>query len=149
MRISATPNSRENGFTLIELMVVIAILGLMSAAVIFNIPDSRGSLVDEAERFAARVVALRDEAVITSRETRVRITPTGYNFERRRRGEWAAIEEKPLRPANWDEGTKASVGEIVFDTTGLANEAQRILISRDDARVAVDFGVDGSIRVAG
>jgi general secretion pathway protein H len=149
MRISPTPNKREKGFTLLELMIVIAIIGLMSAAVIFNLPDPRGNLVDEAERFAARAVAARDEAVITARETRVRITPTGYAFEKRRRGEWSAIEDKPLRPANWDEGTQASVAEIIFDSAGLTSETQRVVLSRDGARVAVDLSVDGSIRVAG
>ena len=52
----------EGGFTLIELLVALTILGLMSAVVVLAIPDPRGRLVDEAERFAARTVSINARA---------------------------------------------------------------------------------------
>ena len=139
--------SAENGFTLIELMVVITIIGVMSAAVIFNLPDPRGRLIDEAERFAARTLAVRDEAVTTARETRVRVTQGGYGFDQRQRGNWAPITSKPLTDTRWEVGTVATLGDIVFDPTGLASDDERVMLTRDGVSVSVDIGSDGSINV--
>lgn len=141
--------SNSRGFTLLELMVVIAIIGLMSAALIFNLADPRGNLIDEAERFAARVSAARNEAVLTARETRVVVAAGGYQFETRKRGQWISFVGKPLLPAQWRPSTQASNIVINFDSTGQIQEAKRILITRGDRRVAVDVAFDGSVRVSG
>lgn len=147
MRISATGSTR--GFTLVELLIVLTIVGLLSAAVVLALPDPRGSLVAEAERFAARTAAARDRAILEAAAISVRVTAEGYGFERRRGGEWRPLDGKPFLGQSWSEGTRAMTDEarITFDPTGLATAA-RVVLSRGDDRVAVDIGVDGRVDVA-
>ena len=150
MRISATGRS-ENGFTLIELLIVMTIIGLMSAAVVLAIPDSRGGLVAEAERFAARLHAAREQAIMDGRPIAIRLTSAGYGFDRRERGEWKPIDEAPFSDSAWGQGTEAALGQaperVVFDSTGTAEPMQLILV-RGDERVRVEVGGDGRARVA-
>ena len=142
--------SAQQGFTLIELMVVITIIGVMAAAVIWVFPDPRGSLSGEAERFAARALAVRDEAVIGSRETSLIVGTTGYRFERRARGQSLPLTEKPFAPQAWTAGTAAALPRetrVTFDPTGLASAPLSLRLVRDGAQVVVDIATDGTINV--
>lgn len=145
------PAEGQSGFTLVELMVVIAIIAVMSAAVIMVMPDPRGDLRTEAERLAARAGAARDAAIVEARPTALLLGPAGYGFSRRERGAWVPITQKPLEQRAWGEGVTAltsATGEarVVFDSTGLADPATVSLI-RDDMRISVVVGADGSIDV--
>jgi general secretion pathway protein H len=128
-------------------MVVLAIVGVMSAVVVMAMPDPRGRLVDEAERFAARTAAARDNAIISAHTTRVAADTDGYRFEQRRDGNWQIIAEKPLKRVNWAEGTRASTMQVQFDPTGLAAPPARITLQRGDERVDIAIGADGGIHV--
>jgi general secretion pathway protein H len=149
---TSVTGSNQDGFTLIEMMVVIVIVGLMSAVVVFAIPDPRGRVVDEAEHFAARTLAARDDAIVQARDVRVVLTANGYNVERRRRGAWAAMTDKPFKPVTWANGTGALVGEsgrqaITFDATGAPASPAIVTLVRDDARATVSVSGTGVIRV--
>lgn len=139
--------SRANsGFTLVELMVVIVIVGLAASVVVLTMPETGGSLSGEAETFAARAKAARDGAILEARPAAVRIGPGGYEVLRRLDGEWRA------EPAHeWVEGTAAELaggsgGSIRFDATGLAEPAS-LTLRRGERRIAVQIGADGSVTV--
>ncbi|TLX57664.1 type II secretion system protein GspH [Stutzerimonas nosocomialis] len=75
---------RAAGFTLIELMVVLVILGtLISLAVLSTgSASSARELRDEAQRIAAVIGLLADEAVLDSREYGLLIDDEGYRVLR-------------------------------------------------------------------
>jgi general secretion pathway protein H len=142
--------SAEHGFTLIELLIVLTIIGLMSAAVVLAMPEGRGSLIGEAERFAARAHAAQEQAVLDARAISIRVTSAGYGFDRREKDEWKPIDRKPFTDQAWSEGTRAGVGagaqRIVFDSTG-TSEPMRLLLVREDEQVVVEIRPGGKIHV--
>lgn len=149
---AATARGRQAGFTLVELMVVITVIGLASAAAVLAMPDPRGRLIDEGARFATRVRAARDAAIVGGRPVSVWVTPGGYGFDERRGAQWVALPDKPFRVAQWGEGTQALLPErmrVTFDTTGMADRPLVVPLRRDRTRVAVTIGADGDARVDG
>ena len=145
----------EHGFTLVELMIVITIIGLASAVVVWSMPDPRGRLLDEATRFAARTRAAQQSAIVEAHPVSVWVSGGGYGFDERTHGAWAPIAEKPLQVTSWGKGTRAIVTEnggrqrIMFDSTGLADRPLDVRIARDEQAVTVRIAADGSVKVDG
>lgn len=81
-RHSARPRLRLAGFTLIELMVVVAIIAIASAGVVFAMRDAAGAPLD---RDALRLTALLESARARSRLSGLPVrwvaTESGFRFE--------------------------------------------------------------------
>lgn len=136
----------ERGFTLVELLVVLVIVGLAATAVVLSVPPPGGSLAGEAERLAARAKAARDSALVEARAAALEVGPAGYRLERRERGEWRVLSDH-----EWSEGTAPELADgaaarTVFDPTGLADPL-RLTLRRRDQRIAVEIGHDGTIAI--
>ena len=116
------PRAREGGFSLVEMMVVLVIIGLTASVVAINLPDPRGRLIDDGEAFAARARAAQEAAIVEARAMALWVSPSGYGFERYRDGEWVAAAESPFEDRQWPADSRVTVsrqdGErtrIVFD----------------------------------
>lgn len=148
MRTSATgkptkAHGRASGFTLVELLVVLAIMALAAGAVALTLP-SGDRVADDAERFAARAQAAGTYAIMTQRPVRVTVEPQGYRFDERAGGAWRAARDRRLTQRQWRatalvDGGRAST---VFDPAGGAEPLAVTLID-GAARAGVEIGADG------
>lgn len=79
---AATRSRRSGGFTLLELLVVVTIIGLLAGAVIISTGTVRADrdIEREAQRLISLIELAREESIMQSREHAILFTPTGYQF---------------------------------------------------------------------
>ena len=100
------PVARATGFTLLEVMVVVAIIGVMLVVVRISLPDrAADALKIEAQRFVQTLNDCRDNAVLSGSPTGIRIGVGRYGLERYHRG-WQAL------PAVGANAPRALPGEV-------------------------------------
>jgi general secretion pathway protein H len=142
--------SAEHGFTLIELMVVIVIIGLMSSAVMLTMADPRGRISSDIDRFAGRAGAARDGAIISGKPVALWVSPTGYGFEKREKGQWFAVADGPLASHDWTGDTRAKLGSstqvrVVFDSVGRADQPLSFGLTRNGQAVTLRMDLNGKV----
>jgi general secretion pathway protein H len=140
-----------NGFTLVEMLVVIFLLGLASAAVVLMLPSSDSTVRNDAERLAARIAAARDESVMQARPVAVWTRASGYGFEQRYDGQWRAHPDTAFKGRNFDNGTRilgAAPNRILFDATGLPSSPAKIELTNGEGRSLVSISASGEVAVA-
>jgi general secretion pathway protein H len=96
---SARPEIRRpGGFTLLEVLIVVLIIGIVLGLAFLSIREDPGQRVQtEVRRFAALVTLAAQEAVLQSRETAVELRRDGYRFLTLQNGEWVEPDDKVLR----------------------------------------------------
>lgn len=151
---------RCNGFSLVEMLVVLVVMGLLAGVAVLTLPGDERRLRDEAERMAARTIAARDEAIVGARPVSLVVGGAGYYFERRSDGLWEPMPGRGFDLTGWNAGTQAAVaqaagaagpgrGRIVFDALGLASEDAAVRLVRGRARLTVRIARDGRVRIDG
>jgi general secretion pathway protein H len=149
-----TPRAARDGFTLVEMMVVLVIVGLLAAAVILTLPNGRLSLAQESERFAARLLRAREESLLVNRQVRVSVSSSEYRFDVRDGRDWRALDKAPFSPMAWEPDTHVAAGEgeaaVVFEPTGQASGAEFTLGrgGANDYVVSVDIAGNVAVNAA-
>lgn len=149
--ISATgPRRRETGFTLVEVMVVVTLIGLVAGLAMLSVPDPRPSVTLEAERFGARLQRAQEEAILTNRAVEVALTPSGYAFRVRDAGGWRPLTDAPFGEVVWEPDTavrrEQRAGAVAFDPAG-GSSAGAFSLSRDGRSVRVEVDPAGNVRI--
>lgn len=103
MRIPGPSNGARRGFTLVEMMIVIIIVGILSASIV---AEMHGTLQDALLRSTSRALIgafnlASSRAVATNRSHRVRLDQTKHRFVLERK---AGLDFAPLRNVLDSEG---------------------------------------------
>jgi general secretion pathway protein H len=141
-------NFCQKGFTLMELMVVVAIIAIASAGVMFAIPDASTTAL---ERDAQRLAALLDSARAQSRSSGLavtwRATSEGFKFDGLPQAKNASTGEMVdlvKFPTDWlsagthvDESSRLALGPepiIAQQEVVLLNAARSLTLATDGIR---------------
>ncbi len=121
----------RSGFSLLELMVVVAIIGLMAGTVLLSSGLGGEARIQEREalRLAGLVELLREEALMQNRDYALELTESGYRFL-----QYDYVERRWLPPLT----------ERIFVDYRLPNENLRLELSLEGRYVSLEHEFEQS-----
>lgn len=152
---------RQNGFTLVELMVAILVMALIAGAVVMTARQPSGTLSADATSFAMRVAALRESAIASGRPASAWVSTSGYGFDTFRAEKWVPMASRTFHNRDWPRdtvvtsdglvGQEASVAggnaRIIFDNLGLPESQTIVRLARGSEAVRVVVTPNGDVEV--
>ncbi|WGS45962.1 GspH/FimT family pseudopilin [Burkholderia sp. JSH-S8] len=135
MRTSVRGNRRAAGFTLLEMLVVLMIVGLLVAVVtLAPSRNRRTDLAEEAQRLASLLESAGDEAQVRSTPIAWQPVGGGYRFvQRTESGAWSPMTDDLFRARRW--GT--AVTGVTVRYTGGGEPIARVVLGDESIDVPV------------
>ncbi len=120
----------SRGFTLLELLVVMVIVGITLGAVSFNaMPSERQVLQNDAQRIALLLQLARDEAIVRNRSIAFEAEADRYRFLLREENNWQALmQDEMLREREFK---RSPVMLSISPPSAEQNASLRIIFGRE------------------
>jgi general secretion pathway protein H len=145
--------TKDSGFTLVEILCVLVVIGLMSSVVILSIPTPKSNLEKQATLLSGQLNALAQDGLIRGTVNAAGFSKEGYalySFEnsewtQRASGEWGDNYRLSFTRASARlEMPKTTDPIIMFQPTGLSTPFELTLSDRD-AKYALKTDGDGRV----
>lgn len=154
MRARPQPESRnEAGFTLVEILTVLVIIGVMSSVVILSMPTPKTELDKQAELMVGTLNKMAQESIINGRVSAAGFDRSGYalyqytddGWQEMAADEWdASYRLKYKRYGASLDIPKKAEPSILFQPTGLSTPFELAMSDKDSVYTLVGVG-DGRI----
>ena len=142
-------NRNSTGFTLLEMLIVVAMIGILAATVVLTFmgADREQTLKTEAQRLALTLELSRDETLQRNQTWGLFIQPDSYSFVSYDDafGRWQPIERKPFEPHNLPEDITLSSASPAQppasqdEQTGTAQEQPEAIVFSDGEVTPFEF----------
>ena len=147
--------TKESGFTLVEILCVLVVIGLMSSVVILSMPQPKSSLDNQAELLTGQLNALAQDGLISGSVTAAGFSEDGYALYAFENSEWTERVSATWQGSYRMTLTRASARLdlpkkadpiILFQPTGLSTPFEFTLSDRETKYVLMT-SVDGQIEL--
>jgi len=147
--------TKESGFTLVEILAVLVVIGLMSSVVILSMPRPSSTLDKQAERLTAELNALAQDGLISGSVNAAGFSENGYALYSFENSEWTERSADEWQDSYRMTLTRGSARidlpkevnpTIMFQPTGLSTPFE-LSLSDGDMKYALKTTGDGRIEL--
>lgn len=153
-RALARHANREAGFTLVEVMTVLVIIGLISSVVILNFPAQKTALYKRANALLGHVNFAAQNAVLSGRIAALGVSATGYSLYNFQDGDWVVTQRE-----SWPESVQVNLSKnaqdvklpdeeipvVMFEPTGLSDIFSVTLTGQNSQHFELSSSGDGRV----
>ncbi len=141
-------DKNDSGFSLVEMMVVLVIIGLMTSVVVLVLPSASSEKVARLTELRNALTAVSRDSVISGQVRGIRFNPRGYSVLTVREGKWEQVVDQRLGSWHSGELIAVSVEGADIDLTSDTGEVLRphiwFLPTGERADFQIRFNFDGT-----